>query len=310
VEAIDCGGYPKVPWDPSWRATWHFNLRALGRIPKTGVYHFTTDRPSYSIPFLRKAFGVKSVVSILDTRYSNPGEAGSHVLRSGCLRMAVEEADMLIATSSSIRDDLVRRLGADASRVREIPLPVSVVPVVEKSRAERPFTVGYLGRFEHHNNVAFAIRAYAAFRSMAGSGADTRLVLYGTGPELDECRRLAVALGLDDAEFRGFIPGGKAAEAYAGFDAFIFPSIVEGFGLPVVEAQACGLPVIVLAGSRIPGEVTRFCRKATDEVHAARLMMDIMDGGYRPPAGLERSLERFSIRSVLEKTLEAYYELG
>jgi glycosyltransferase involved in cell wall biosynthesis len=306
---IDCGGYPQVPWDPSWRFTWYFNLRVLSCIPKTGIYHFTMDRPAYSIPFLRKAYGVRSVVSILDTRVSNPGESDSHLLRSGCLRKAVAEADLLIATSSSIREDLVRHFGADASAIREIPLPTTALLRPEKSRTGRPFTVGYLGRFEHHNNVEFAIRAFAAFKSMAGADARAKLVLYGTGPDLDRCRKLAAELGIAEVEFRGFIPGGRVSEAYGAFDAFIFPSRVEGFGLPVVEAQASGLPVIVLADSHIPEEVARFCMKARDEGHAAKHMLGIMENGYRPPAGQEKHLESFSIRNVTERTLRVYDEL-
>jgi len=306
TQTIDCGGYPSVPWDPSWRFTWYFNLRVLSRIPKTPIYHFTMDRASYSIPFLRRLYGVKSVVSILDTEYSNPGERGSHLLKSGCLKKAIKEADLLIATSSSIRRDLVERLGADPSRTREIPLSVNERFKPEKKRRDA-FTVGYLGRFEHHNNVEFLVRAFSALKRKTGS--EIRLVLCGIGPNQDNCRKLAKSLGLKDVEFRGFIPGDRVSEEYNGFDVFVFPSMVEGFGLPIIEAQTCGVPVIVLEKASIPEEVTRFCLKARDEEHAADIIMGIFDKGYRFGSDQRKHLGKFTNRNVAEQTLKVYEEL-
>lgn len=303
---IDCGGYPSVPWDPSWRFTWYFNLRVLSRIPETPIYHFTMDRASYSIPVLRKLYGVKSVVSILDTEYSNPGEKGSHLLRSGCLKKAITDADMLIATSSSIRHDLVERLGADPAKVREIPLSVSSM-IVPAKKAHGVFTVGYLGRFEHHNNVEFLIRAFSALKRK--TRAKIRLVLCGTGPRLDECKKLAASLCIKDVEFRGFIRGDMVSDEYNSFDVFVFPSIVEGFGLPAIEAQICGLPVIVMAKAHIPEEVTRYCHKASDEEHAADIIMGICMKGFHMGDEQREYLKRFTNRSVAEQTLKVYEEL-
>jgi glycosyltransferase involved in cell wall biosynthesis len=306
TRAIDCGGHPSVPWDPSWRFTWYFNLVVLSRIPATPIYHFTMDRASYAIPLLRRIYGTKSVVSILDTEYSNPGERGSHLLKSGCLKKAVEDADLLIATSSSISHDLVERLGADPAKVREIPLSISgwIAPAKKTHDA---FTVGYLGRFEHHNNVEFLIRAFAALKRK--TRAKIRLVLCGTGPRIDDCKKLAAALNIKDVEFRGFIRGDKVSDEYNSFDVFVFPSIVEGFGLPAVEAQCCGVPVIVIASAHIPEEVTRYCQKARDEEHAADIMLAICEKGFRMGDEQREYLKRFTNRSVAEQTCKVYEEL-
>jgi alpha-1,3-rhamnosyl/mannosyltransferase len=78
----------------------------------------------------------------------------------------------------------------------------------------------------------------------------------------------------------GFAPEGRKAQVYDNFDVFVFPSLYEGFGLPILEAQARGLPVIVYGKGRVSEEIRRYCFEAEDEAHMARIIRDLKENGY------------------------------
>ena len=108
----------------------------------------------------------------------------------------------------------------------------------------------YLGSNKPHKNLNRLVEAYAAISNLR-----VPLVIAGTWlPQYPEPRQLADALGLNKSQIRwlGSVPGHDLPALYSAALAFVFPSIVEGFGLPVVEAMACGTPVVC---SRIPSLV-------------------------------------------------------
>jgi glycosyltransferase involved in cell wall biosynthesis len=213
---------------------------------------------------------------------------------------------MVIAISSLTKADIVERFGVDPERVR-VTLLGTAVKFKPIERAPNPvFTIGYLGRFDGYKDVAFLIRAYAVFEK-ANPGA-SRLVLYGKGAKYAECMELSKSLGLKGVEFRGFAAEGDIASIYNSFDLFVFPSNLEGFGLPIVEAQKCHVPVIVKGAAHIPEEVTRYCLKAKDEEHMAALMGQVMKGGFVFSPEHLKHLEEFSLASCARKTLAVYEE--
>ncbi|CAN5144971.1 glycosyltransferase family 1 protein [soil metagenome] len=191
------------------------------------------------------------VVSIHDLAYLHePGHFTAHGLRflNRGLDLARAEADVVLCPSRATVADC-ERVGFDRSRLRLVPLGVDAIPAApaDVERVRRQHGLGryvlWVGTIEPRKNLP---RLLEAFRRLDRS--DVELALVGpTGwhesltPHLD---------GLADrVRLLGFVPGGDLAPLYAGAELFCFPSLREGFGLPVLAAMAQGTPVVSSAAT-------------------------------------------------------------
>jgi alpha-1,3-rhamnosyl/mannosyltransferase len=185
------------------------------------------------------------------------------------VRLAVHQASLVLTVSDYSARDIHGRLGVPRDRMRvmsEAPaeaytVPVSPGEIVEAARvaglpaAARWFT--YVGGFSPHKRIDVLVRAHA---TLAAQSADPpRLILVGS---LDTdvflgCRTeilaLAEQLGTTGLiHWPGFVPDARLRALHAGAIACVLPSECEGFGLPAVEAAACGTPVIATTESPLP----------------------------------------------------------
>src|SRR5690606_6847481 len=146
---------------------------------------------------------------------------------------------------------------------------------------------------------------------------DVALVLAGArGWYYDEIFRTVTALGLAGrVHFPGFVPAADLPAWYAGAEAFVYPSLFEGFGLPVLEAMACGVPVIC---SRVPSllEVAgdaAITVAPDDEAGFAHALRLVLEQPRLCSALRKRGLvqaARFSWRRSAEQTLAVYEEIA
>lgn len=164
------------------------------------------------------------------------------------LALALAEADLVVCPSDATRMDCVKA-GFDPARLRVIPLGVDAPPandqevdaVRQKHELDRPYIL-WTGTIEPRKNLP---RLLEAFRSL-----DTDRVLALAGPKgwNEDLERLAEGLG-DRIRALGFVPHADLGPLYAGADLFCFPSLLEGFGFPVLEAMAQGTPVVTSKGT-------------------------------------------------------------
>ena len=105
---------------------------------------------------------------------------------------------------------------------------------------------------ERRKNIDTLIRAFALLKRRTAS--QHQLVLVGKhAPGADRLRVLARKEGLDsDVIFTGYVPDDDLVQLYNHAEAFVYPSLYEGFGLPIVEAMACGVPVITTGRASLP----------------------------------------------------------
>jgi glycosyltransferase involved in cell wall biosynthesis len=151
-------------------------------------------------------------------------------------------------------------LGTDPARIhviypgrshlmRPIP-PADAIRVTERYGVSGPYVL-YVGSLGPHKNVSALLRAYEQVRACGGISA--RLVVVGddrwAAETLNALGRLQVG---NDVVLPGFVPADDLPYFYAGAMCFAFPSQYEGFGLPVLEAMACGTPVIVSNRGALP----------------------------------------------------------
>ena len=109
-------------------------------------------------------------------------------------------------------------------------------------------TIGYLGRIKSYKSIDHALKAFAV---VLRTVPDARLAVVGDGDARPGLERLAESLGIvGSVEFTGFVPAEEKVRRLQGMDFVVNPSAKEGWGLTVVEANACGVPVIA---SNVPG---------------------------------------------------------
>jgi glycosyltransferase involved in cell wall biosynthesis len=163
---------------------------------------------------------------------------------------AARRSDRVIADSHSTRDDLVQVLGIDPERIDVVPLGLGALrrqtPMTERDVRAR-FDLGErrivlsLSAMRPHKNLARLIGALA--RIPAESRPLLVLPGYPTWHERELRERAASAGVAADVRFPGWVSGAEVEGLWAIADGFVFPSLYEGFGLPVLEAMARSLPV-------------------------------------------------------------------
>lgn len=217
--------------------------------------------PDFVLPPVRRA---RTALTIHDLSFLRYPECFSPPLLRYLLNAvprSVERADLILADSSSTRDDLMEMLGVPAERIRVVyagvepsfePRPLPEVDAVrQRYGIGRPYLLG-LGTLQPRKNFVRLIEAYRLLRQE--QGIPHQLVIGGgRGWLYEPIIEAAKAHGLgDDVLLIGFVDDGDLAALYTGAEAFVFPSLYEGFGLPVLEAMACGTPVVAASTSSLP----------------------------------------------------------
>ncbi|MDX2175658.1 MAG: glycosyltransferase family 1 protein [Candidatus Sumerlaeia bacterium] len=170
----------------------------------------------------------------------------------------------ILTVSESSKRDIVAYAGIPAERVTVTPLAAdhalyhpgdgdaARASIREKYRIEPPFIL-YTSRLEHPGKNH--VRLIEAFdRVKSARGVPHRLVLAGSDWSGSDAVRAAAAKAKHGADIvlPGFVAGADLPDFYRACDAFIFPSLYEGFGLPIIEAMACGVPVACSNVSSMP----------------------------------------------------------
>jgi glycosyltransferase involved in cell wall biosynthesis len=164
------------------------------------------------------------------------------------VRPATRKAACILTVSEYSRADILEWSGLPAERVRVVGNGVSPVfrPKADPLAAREPFLL-HVGRRGGNKNIRNLLRAFAASRASASLGLrftglpDARTLAWAT--EAGVADRIAFAGEVSDADLLGL---------YQRCTAFVFPSVHEGFGLPVIEAMATGTPVVTSTATSLP----------------------------------------------------------
>jgi glycosyltransferase involved in cell wall biosynthesis len=177
------------------------------------------------------------------------------------IRRALKRADRIITVSHNSKRDLTDYFGVASDRVEVIYNGVARrfrADVAEEERRRVAEKLGlpspyllFLGGERPHKNVRNVVRAFAEARRREAF--QHSLVLAGPLPKnRGRVEALIAALDLDKAVRRtGLVDDADLPGLYAGATAFLYPTLYEGFGLPVAEAMACGVPVLTSATSAL-----------------------------------------------------------
>ena len=239
-----------------------------------------------------------------------------------------KRADAIIAVSEHSRRDIVRVLGIPADKISVIgnavhpgyyPITDSwlLAAVRERYNVARKYIL-YFGGFDSRKNVQRIIRSYAALP--APLRAEYQLVIAGRlhllgHPLYPDPRPLVRELDLGDRIiFTGQIREQDKAPLYSGATLFVFPSLYEGFGMPVLEAMACGAPVITSRLSALPevvGDAGALVDPYSEPAITETMGELLADPKRRSELGARaRARSRnFSWRQVAEQTVRVYEQV-
>ena len=221
-------------------------------------------------------------------------------------------ADRFIAVSQYTADDLMRRAGIPASRIDVIhhgldPVFSGAAARAQRSGGDAPYILA-VGGVSPRKNTRRLIAAFGRWRDRGAHRAGYRLLITGTSLDREFVQDGA---GLPEGvSLLGYVDKADLPGLYAGAAAFLYPGIYEGFGLPIIEAMACGTPVVTSTTGAAP-EIAGGGAILVDPFDVASIEAGL-DRALQPAEGERlRSLgfaraSRFQWKAAAEATLDTY----
>jgi len=228
------------------------------RLPRKGidVYHALATLEAMWLPKER------SIATFLDLfTTTNPERAGAGMGHSKW-KLAIGKkyfeigsklatrCRFLVCISEQTKQDVLEYLKVpeEKTKVIRLGIPDSLTPQPKKDKV---FRIGTLGQLDRRKRMDLLISQFKA------SKLDAELVIAGQG--MDKSMLKSLADGDKRIKFLGLVAEDKLNDFYNSLDIFVFPTWIEGYGLPPVEAMACMKPVVVLEDAIIPWEIKKRC---------------------------------------------------
>lgn len=210
------------------------------------VFHALSPLESFYLP------KQKSVATILDFFPLNDTNTFISSNTAKLFNKSIESAiscERIIALNSSIKDRLNQEYGVELDKIEVItPSIDSKYTPTNKTKDNDTFVIGTVSVLMKRKRVDLLIKAF-----LEADIENSKLLIGGKGTEMDYLKELAG--GDERIKFLGFIPDESMNDFYNSLDVFVFPTLVEGYGMPMVEAMGCGKPIITLSDAEIPEEI-------------------------------------------------------
>ena len=241
------------------------------------------------------------------------------------MKRVAHTADLIVTDSEHSKHDIIRHLRVPEEKIRVIYLgydppqkqdhdPQRAQALLRTFGITKPYLL-FVGAIEPKKNLERLVEAFQMLRAKYARGNELQLVLAGGESWLAAgLHRKVRELQLErQVIFTGFVPDEDLAVLYKKAETFVFPSIYEGFGLPVLEAMSCGTPVVTSNVSSLP-EIAGDAGMLVDPYHPKSICEGILrvleDRSKREEMIRfgDRQAQRFSWRKSAEKTWQVYEE--
>ena len=236
------------------------------------------------------------------------------------LRLAADRAEGILVDSNATKGDLVRLLRRARRPIEVAPLGVDerfqppspdlVMQYRQRISLHQPYLL-YLGMNKPHKNLVKLVQAWS-FLSKSGRRGSILVIAGEQDPRYPQVRQTVERLGLGQCvRFLGPVSDADLPTLYGAAECFVFPSLYEGFGLPVLEAMACGAPIACSDVSSLPeivGDVAvTFDPRSVPDI-ARALSQLLSDGRLQASLGKQGRVraEAFTWRRTAEATLALY----
>ena len=279
--------------------------------------------PHFLLPLVRPCPAVATIHDVIYMACPGdlPSRAGRQyyrIMMNACSRMATR----IITDSEHSRNEIVRYLHTDPEKI-EVIYP-AVDPFFH-SEADSTRIASVRSRFGIDRDYVLCVGIYkprknhagllTAFRKMLDSGCQAQLVVAGPMGEGEPVlRRLAREFGIaEHVIFTGFVNDADLRALYFGARVYACPSVYEGFGFTVLEAMACGTPVVCSSATSLPevaGKAALYFNPHNPEEMASQLVRAFSGDGLRTSLIAEghRNLLRFNWKETARQTLAVYHQ--
>jgi len=324
------------PSPRSWPAHFTWHTTPLSELAMTRAWHrlhipFPAEwltgpadlyhSPDYVLPPLRRAIGIVTIHDLSFLRVPACADPGLRAFLTTEVPRAVTRARHVLADSESTRRDVIELLNVPPEKVSVVPAGISsAFRRIEDEVRLNAVHIRYglpqrfilsLGRLEPRKNFVRLIQAYAHLRRR-WAPPHHLVIVGGRGWLYDDILREPDRSGVSGwVHFLGFVPDEDLPALYSLADAFAFPSLYEGFGIPPLEALACGTPTVVADNSSLPEVVGDAALRVPAEDVAAltealnRLLHDELWRERTLIAGPARA-RQFTWEAAAQRLLAAY----
>ena len=289
--------------------------KMIADIPKDkyDIIHITGHEIGFAAKILKKSGNnAKIITTIHDlSRFEKGLHRGLsqkvyNKLVQGSIKDAIKYSDFILCNSSQTLYTIIEKFGPikNIKVVSHGTNDVIIKAKIPKRKHHKKFVIGYIGALMKHKNVIFLLKAAEILKSKA----EYKFAIYGTGIDKNMLLKFKQDHGLDNADFNGYLEEDSKLKAYDSFDAFAFPSLYEGLGYPILEAQSRGLPVIIYKYGKIPKEVRKYCFEAESPEHMAQIIENIKENGYNEKLKKKATAyaRSFTWERCARETLEVY----
>ncbi|MGC8537700.1 MAG: glycosyltransferase family 4 protein [Candidatus Micrarchaeia archaeon] len=288
--------------------------RKLRSIPKDkyDIIHISDHELGFAAKILKESGNRAKIVTTVHSLYRLKPRMLKSVKQSTYDRLvrksisdAIKYSDMLLCNSSETYKEVEKYFGKHknmsvifhgiSDEILDMPQP--------KGKKVGAFTIGYIGALLNYKNVIFIFDAAAYLR-----GKQYKFLIYGSGSDRKMLEDFKAVNHLNNLNIMGYLNEDKKVKAYDSFDAFVFPSMYEGLGIPILEAKARGLPVIIYKYGTIPEEVRKYCFEVTSPEGMASAIKSIKEKGFDENIRRKAmdSARSFTWDKTARKTLSAY----
>ena len=249
-------------WNTFRRLYWeNFELPKLAKKDKIEILHV----PAFSPPFRKFSKLVVTVHDLIGVIFPNQRGLPSRWYWGSWLPFTIRRADCIITDSENTKKDVLRHLAVPEKKIRVVypsghegfssHVNGTALESLKKNLGVREKYFLCVGTIEPRKNLLRVIQAYARFMRKKRSPSYQLLVVgskeFAHGKAFLEIMNSA-SVNTNGIIFTGYLEHEDLNRLYCGAEAFLFPSLYEGFGIPILEAMACGVPVLASDRSSLP----------------------------------------------------------
>jgi glycosyltransferase involved in cell wall biosynthesis len=295
----------------------------IKRYALSGYSDYVYHGPNFYLP----SFDGPSVctfhdLSMFTWAHCSPPERVKYMRKE--IALTLKRADMLITDSEYTRQEVAAYFGWPLEKIRAVPLACSadfrprtadeLIPVLRKHGLNLQGYSLYVGTIEPRKNLDVLLDAYTLLPPSMRQQWPLVLIGYHGWRSEQLHARIKVAVSEGWVRYLGFVDADELPLIYAGARVFVFPSLYEGFGLPVLEAMASGIPVVCSNASTLPevaGDAAAMCEPQDVEALSNLITMGLEDEIWRGKAINKGLLQAagFSWKRCAEETVAVYREV-